>query len=433
MRVLIADDDPVARRLLEATLRRWGWDVLSAGGGEEAAALAEEHRPEVVITDILMPDVNGYELCRRIKATPGLKDVPVILLTALSDPSDVIEALQCGADGFITKPYDEDFLAGRIENLMARGSRPETKRPDGKIEMRFADRTYVLKPDVKQTTNLLLSTYDNALQKNLELKRANDAVLKARDELKALNASLEEKVKERTFELDYSRQDIIWRLAKAAECRDRETGSHVTRVACYSQVLAQGLGMPADFVSTLFLTSPLHDIGKIGVPDRILGKRGKLTPEERKIMESHCRSGAAILEYRSRGTQPFLLWRAMKSPSPHAAPRNPILKMAAAIALTHHERWDGTGYPGGLKGEAIRIEGRIVAVADAYDALSTSRPYKPPYDDEKTLSIMKEGAGRQFDPVLSSVFERLTEKFRAIRTIFADETDLEMLWEKHNA
>ena len=275
---------------------------------------------------------------------------------------------------------------------------------------------------MRRITDLLLSTYCSALQKRTELERSNQALTRAERELKGLNASLEQKVAERTGELAYSRQDIIWRLAKAAESRDEETGGHVTRVACYSQALAQELGRPESYVSDLFLTSPLHDIGKIGVPDSILRKRGRLTPEERAVMETHCTIGAEILKEDLEGAPPYLVWRRMNVATTQRAPANPILAMASRIALTHHEQWDGNGYPNKLTGDAIPLEGRIVALADAYDALSTPRTYKPAFDEDKTVAIIRKEAGARFDPDVFAAFERQIEKFRSIRTTFADET-----------
>ena len=193
MKVLIADDDPVFCRLLSATLQKWGYTVITAWDGDEAVSRAREHKPKVVITDIMMPKMNGYDLCRRIKADPELKGVPVILLTALSNPADVIGALQCGADGFITKPYDNAFLANCMEELIGRPKQAEGGRPDGKFEISFANQKYVLNADVKQISSLLLSTYDNALQKKLELERANRALRRAEDELRGANQELRKK------------------------------------------------------------------------------------------------------------------------------------------------------------------------------------------------------------------------------------------------
>ena len=193
MKVLVVDDDPVCRRLLEASLRRRGCDVVTAGDGEEAHALAREHKPNIVITDVVMPRLNGFDLCRRIKADAELRRAPVILLTALSDSGDVIGALQSGADGFITKPYDKDFLSTCMASLIARAEHPEEDRADGQIEITVGAQKFLLKPDARQITQLLLSTYDNALQKNLELARANLALIRMEEGLRAANVSLKEK------------------------------------------------------------------------------------------------------------------------------------------------------------------------------------------------------------------------------------------------
>ena len=193
MKVLVVDDDPVCRRLLEASLLKRGCTVVTARDGEEAHALAREHKPNVVITDVVMPRLDGFDLCRRIKADAELRRTPVILLTALSDSGDVIGALQSGADGFITKPYDRDFLAACMESLLARAEHPGEDRADGQIEITVGAQKFLLKPDARQITQLLLSTYDNALQKNLELARANLALIRMEEGLRAANESLKEK------------------------------------------------------------------------------------------------------------------------------------------------------------------------------------------------------------------------------------------------
>ena len=193
MKVLVVDDDPVCRRLLQASLLKRGCEVVTACDGEEAYALARDHKPDVVITDVVMPRLDGFALCRRIKADAELRRAPVILLTALSDSGDVIGALQSGADGFITKPYDKDFLAACMESLTARAGHPGEDRADGQIEIAVGAQKFMLKPDARQITQLLLSTYDNALQKNLELARANLALIRMEEGLRAANESLKEK------------------------------------------------------------------------------------------------------------------------------------------------------------------------------------------------------------------------------------------------
>ena len=193
MKVLVVDDDPVCRRLLEASLLKRGCEVVTACDGEEAHALAREHKPNIVITDVVMPRLDGFELCRRIKADPELRRAPVILLTALSDSGDVIGALQSGADGFITKPYDNDFLSACMVSLIALAEHPGEDRADGQIEITVGAQKFLLKPDARQITQLLLSTYDNALQKNLELARVNLALMRMEQGLRAANESLKEK------------------------------------------------------------------------------------------------------------------------------------------------------------------------------------------------------------------------------------------------
>ena len=193
MKVLVVDDDPICRRLLQASLLKRGCEVLTACDGEEGYAIARERMPAVVITDAVMPRLDGFALCRRIKADPELRRAPVILLTALSDSGDVIGALQSGADGFITKPYDKDFLAACMESLIARAAHPGEDRADGQIEIAVGAQKFLLKPDARQITQLLLSTYDNALQKNLELARANLALIRMEEGLRAANESLKEK------------------------------------------------------------------------------------------------------------------------------------------------------------------------------------------------------------------------------------------------
>ena len=196
MKVLIADDDPVCCRLLEATLQKSGFDVIAARDGDEAASLAREYVPDLVITDIVMPGMDGYELCRRLKTERVLDGAPVILLTALSDPRDVIRALQCRADGFVTKPFDKAFLLRYIQDLTTGHGNRAAEKDDGSIELTYGGETYTLEPDVKQATSLLLSTYDNALQKNLELQAANRALVLAEEELRAANEDLTRKQKQ---------------------------------------------------------------------------------------------------------------------------------------------------------------------------------------------------------------------------------------------
>ncbi len=367
-RILFVDDEQNVLDGLRRMLHPMSgtWDLRFALDAQQALAELAKEPFDAVVTDIRMPGMDGFALLLALKENEKTKDVPVIVLTGIGESDIKLRALELGASDLLAKPVNREDLIARLRSVLS---------------------------------------------------------LKARqDEIRALNRSLEVKVKERTAELEQSQQDIIWRLAKAAEYRDTETGDHVMRIACYCQVLGETLAMPKDFVERLFMASPLHDLGKIGVPDKILRKPATLTPEERKIMERHCAIGAAILETYPRSMRALLLFRTAQSSPARRVPDNPILKMGASIARTHHERWDGTGYPKGLKGEAIPIESRIVALADTYDALCFARPYKPPFSDDKTLAIMQEEADRHFDPRVYAVFEKQIDKFQLIKEICADET-----------
>jgi putative two-component system response regulator len=243
------------------------------------------------------------------------------------------------------------------------------------------------------------------------------------DEIKAQNDLLDRKVKERTVDLEAARLDLIWRLGRAAEYRDTDTGNHVIRVGYYCRALADKLGMDLEFRKGIFLTSPLHDIGKIGVPDNILLKQGKLTSDEWRIMRRHCEIGADILRQDPVRWSKVEMCHDLLGLTETVKSDNPFLKMAKTIALTHHERWDGYGYPFGLSEGEIPLESRIVTVADVYDALYSKRPYKPGYTDSKVLEIMRENNGIQFDPGVFACFEKSLDLFDDIRSQFSDQQD----------
>jgi response regulator RpfG family c-di-GMP phosphodiesterase len=231
---------------------------------------------------------------------------------------------------------------------------------------------------------------------------------------------LDQKVKERTAELERARLELIWRLAKAAEHRDTDTGNHVVRVGYYSKALAESLGMEKDFGEMIFLTSPLHDIGKIGIPDRILLKRGPLSPEEWQVMKQHCKIGADILR-EDIGAEEGVFRSGEKSLNGGRGQKSdPFIRMAANIALTHHERWDGRGYPNGCAKQEIPIESRIASIADVFDSLFSERPYKPAYPEDRVLKIMREGKGSQFDPEVFEHFERSMDVLNDIRHRYSD-------------
>ena len=241
--------------------------------------------------------------------------------------------------------------------------------------------------------------------------------LTARSLIRAIRASVERcRAKQQIAE---SRLAIVWRLAKAAECRDEVTGNHVVRVGCYSKILAEALGLDRQFVEAIFITAPLHDIGKIGIPDSILRKPGPLTAEERAVMQQHCEIGERILRDDSKAMGVFRAWRGVRGGF-QSEPVDSLLAMACTISLTHHERWDGSGYPRGLVGGQIPLEGRIVALSDVYDALLSERPYKPAYPEDKALAILRKEVGRQFDPDVHAALLDSLDELRSVRQEFND-------------
>ncbi len=364
-RILFVDDEPHILDSLRRNLRAKGdvWEMEFVGSANDALAKLKEADFDTVVTDVRMPGKTGFQLLEAILVDERTCDIPVIILTGEHDHDLKRKALEVGAADLLNKPVCAADLIARLCSV------------------------------------LRLHSYQK--------------------QVKAQNALLEARVQERTKELLISRQEIVWRLAKAGEYRDEETGNHVMRVSRYCQAIAEALDLDGDFTEKLTLTSSLHDIGKIAVPDSILRKPGKLTPEEWDIMKQHCAIGATILREnyvlpQASGAVHTGVLRLMTERG------NPLLDMAAIIALHHHEKWNGSGYPQGLVGEAIPLEARIVALADVYDALSSARPYKPAFPETEVKAIMTEGVGQHFDPYAFSGLERSFEAMRAIRADFPD-------------
>jgi putative two-component system response regulator len=363
------DDEPQVldglRRILHG--QRHAWDVRYAHNGREALARLQEEGADVVSSDVVMPEMDGFELLQALRADPALRDIPVIILTGCQEHGLKQRALDLGAVDLLTKPVDADELRARLANM------------------------------------LRLKSYQ--------------------DQIKTQAATLQQQVEARTAELAASRLDVIWRLAKLAEFRDEDTGNHVVRVSFYCRALAEALGLDKGVAERLFLTSPLHDIGKIAISDAILRKRGRLTPEERQVMQQHCVIGAEILrqDFKTAGTPwalevpPVYLSRALD---------DSLLRSAAVIAEAHHERWDGAGYPRRLAGGEIPLEARLVALADVYDALCSARPYKPALPEDEVCGLIRAEAGRHFDPEVSAAFEKAHDQFRAARARFPDRPTL---------
>ncbi|MGA1825956.1 MAG: HD domain-containing phosphohydrolase [bacterium] len=365
-KILFVDDEPGfldgIRRVLHG--ERHEWDLTFAYSVDEALAKAKEISFDGIVSDINMPVKDGLTLLKALRECETTREIPVVVLTGKGDADLKRRALDLGATDLLSKPINREDLIARIRSI------------------------------------LKLKDYQ--------------------DRLKKQNEDLDQKVIERTKELDASRLEIILRLGKASEYRDEETGNHVIRVACYSRALARQLGMSPAFMDMIFLAAPLHDVGKIGIPDRILLKPGKLTSEEIAVMKSHCTIGAEILLYDPKSVRAIIEWQNRSSLLKKERAENPILKMASVIALSHHERWDGSGYPKGLAGEEIPIEARILSLADVYDALRSKRPYKPSFTEEETINIIHDETGTHFDPKVSAAFDQVTQEFRNVLEQFSE-------------
>ena len=334
-RILIVDDEVPNRDLLESLVEAMGHEPDLARDGIEALAKVKLDI-DLVLLDVMMPGMDGFEVARRIRQDPSAADVPIIMVTALTGKEDRLRAVEAGANDYITKPIDKTELRIRVASL-------------------------------------------------LKMKEAQDAVKRHRKDLEdtvyrrteALRKALAEMAdaQRRTYEANL---DTLHRLAVAAEYKDDDTALHLQRMSRYAALLAQKLNLSPGEVELIRFASPMHDVGKIGIPEAILLKPGRFTDDEMDRMKQHTHIGSRIL----------------------GGSASELLKAGEIIALTHHEWWDGSGYPNGLAGEAIHLYGRLCAVADVFDALTTQRPYKPAFSNDEAIRLMKEGRGTHFDPIL---------------------------------
>jgi putative two-component system response regulator len=334
--ILVVDDNPENIDLMSSLLTP-EYRVRVALSGEKALrTLYSDDPPDLVLLDVMMPGMSGFEVCRRLKTNPDRRAIPVIFVTAMTGIEDEAQGLSLGAVDYITKPISPPIVLARV-------------------------RTH-------------LALYDQTRE-------------------------LERMVEQRSMDLSTTRQQIIRRLGRAAEFKDNETGNHVLRMSHYARLIAKAYVLGPASTELIFQTAPMHDIGKIGIPDAILLKPGKLDEEEWKIMHQHPAIGAKIIGRHD----------------------NEVLETAHLIALTHHEKWDGSGYPNGLAGEDIPLAGRIVAIADVFDALISVRPYKAAFSVEQSLAIMEEQNGQYFDPQIMQAFRVALPDILAIKEQYADE------------
>jgi putative two-component system response regulator len=320
--VLAVDDEASNLQLLRQILQD-NYRLLFAKDGARALELARQEGPDLVLLDVMMPGMSGYEVCAALKAHPATVAIPVIFVTALTETDDELEGFEAGAVDYITKPVSPPIVRARVRT-------------------------------------------------HLSLVRM--------EELRA------------------TRLAIVQRLGLAAEYKDNETGLHVIRMSHFARVLGIAAGLSEHEADDLLHAAPMHDVGKIGIPDSILQKAGPLDAEEWKVMQSHATIGAAIIGEHGGG----------------------MLALARSIALTHHEKWDGSGYPNGLAGEAIPLEGRIVAIADVFDALTSKRPYKAAWSEEQALDYVQKQKGQHFDPALVDLFIGQMPAIREIHDRWAE-------------
>ncbi len=362
---MIVDDESLNIRMVERHLKTAGYErfITISDSCQVLDALFRDE-PDLVLLDVMMPAPGGLEVLRQLRKISRFEQLPVIVLTASEDVSIKVQALGLGATDFLPKPVDPTDLVPRVRNAV------------------------------------LLKAYHDQLK--------NDA------------RRLEREVQARTIELERSRMAVIEALARAAEYRDNETGRHATRVGKYAGVIARRMGVTDPSPQLIELAAPLHDVGKIAIPDAILMKPGKLTPEEMEIVEKHCNHGKRIFESIAGPDMRLYFDHTRIGRDLIHECRTPLLDVAASIALTHHERWDGTGYPLGLAGEDIPIEGRITSVADVFDALSAKRHYKPAFPIQKCIAILDEGRGSRFDPAVLDAFHDCRSEIVSIQLAFAD-------------
>ena len=361
-KLMVVDDEPTNVKIVRRLLELEGFSqFVTTTDGRKAMTLIRDERPDCVLLDLMMPFVTGLDVLDEMRHDPATAHIPVIILTAVTDHKIRCEALKHGATDFLNKPVDPAELAPRVVNV-------------------------------------------------LKVKAYQDQLLR-------YNQNLESAVRERTRQLEQAYREIGLVLARAAEYRDNDTGLHVVRVGRYARLIGEELGIVGDAADLLERAAQLHDVGKIGIPDAILLKPGRLTDDEFELMKRHCAFGDRILQpYTDDEQAANGDWREGAG----GGGATPLLVLAHRIAMSHHEHWDGTGYPTGLKGEEIPLEGRITAVADVFDALSSKRCYKDSFPIDECFDTMAEKRGNHFDPQVLDAFQSRRDDVVDVLMRFAD-------------
>lgn len=349
--ILIVDDIPENLRVLSRLLVEAGHKPRPVSSGKAALRAVAAERPDLILLDVMMPEMDGHEVCQRLKADPSAADIPIIFITALNEVDDERKGFDCGAVDYVTKPFSAPLVEARVETQLAlKWARDE-----------LANQNEILAERVAAATESLRVAYG---------------------QIKALS------------------NEAILRLSRAAEFRDTDTAKHLIRMARYAGAIAAQMGMSPEDVEDIVSAAPMHDIGKIGIPDGVLLKPGKLTDAEWRVMRQHADLGRQIL----------------------AGSDTPLIVLGASIAWTHHERWDGKGYPRRLSGRDIPLVGRIVAVADVFDALTSKRPYKEAFPIEEALVILRQERGQHFDPEVIDAFLASEVEILAIKSRYEDDS-----------
>jgi len=350
--ILVVDDQPQNIELLEVYLVPQGYEIVKAANGEEALEKLYGNQIDLILLDVMMPGMDGFEVIRRVRQDNTHRLLPIILVTALREKEDRVKGIKAGCDDFLSKPFDKMELLARVRSL-------------------------------------------------LKVKDYNDLMSNYREELESEVTKRTEELKHALEMIKAAGLETIYRLSIAAEYRDKDTGAHIKRMSCYSAAVASRMGLNKSVIDNILYAAPMHDLGKIGIPDRILVKPAKLDPVEWEIMKQHTIIGASIL----KGSDAE------------------FIRLGESIAQHHHEKWDGSGYPNGLKGIEIPIAGRITAIADVFDALTYKRPYKEAFSIEKSMAIIREGRGSHFDPDVADAFFAIQDEILAIKKQYADDNE----------